>query len=239
MQEEESLYDILGVRPSATEAELRKAYRREALLWHPDKSTAPAEVASERFKRVSHAFHVLSDAQLRAAYDDDPVPTRRRSGEDWDSHAAWGAWEEFSQEDERTRRARKRKEAAFRFGVCAFAAWSAVLAGLMQQRLRDNHLLFPPPLGPLSARGLGDVSLKVPFRNLTALLVARRVATLDAGAEPLQDTLRDTETLPTARASPGRGPLEGPSSRPCPDALGRPLRPPAPSAPSLPPRPPG
>lgn len=200
MQEEESLYDILGVRPSATEAELRKAYRREALLWHPDKSTAPAEVASERFKRVSHAFHVLSDAQLRAAYDDDPVPTRRRSGEDWDSHAAWGAWEEFSQEDERTRRARKRKEAAFRFGVCAFAAWSAVLAGLMQQRLRDNHLLFPPPLGPLSARGLGDVSLKVPFRNLTALLVARRVATLDAGAEPLQDTLRDTETLPTARA---------------------------------------
>ena len=102
---------------------------------------------------------MLSDAQLRAAYDDDPVPTRRRSGEDWDSHAAWGAWEEFSQEDERTRRARKRKEAAFRFGVCAFAAWSAVLAGLMQQRLRDNHLLFPPPLGAsLSERPRGRLA---------------------------------------------------------------------------------
>lgn len=62
-------YDVLGVGRAAEHREVQRAYRRAALLEHPDKSDRPD--AEERFRRVAEAFEVLSNAELRAQYDFD------------------------------------------------------------------------------------------------------------------------------------------------------------------------
>lgn len=60
-------YEVLGVEKSATEADLKKAYRQLARQYHPDVNKTPE--AEAKFKEVSEAYEVLSDGQKRAAYD--------------------------------------------------------------------------------------------------------------------------------------------------------------------------
>ncbi|NXN86079.1 DJC21 protein, partial [Bombycilla garrulus] len=62
-------YDVLGVRRDAADEELKRAYRRLALRWHPDKNLDNAEEAAEQFKLIQAAYDVLSDPQERAWYD--------------------------------------------------------------------------------------------------------------------------------------------------------------------------
>ena len=61
-------YEVLGVAKNAAEADIKKAYRRMAMKYHPDK-TKGDKAAEEKFKEANEANEVLSDAQKRAAYD--------------------------------------------------------------------------------------------------------------------------------------------------------------------------
>jgi len=61
-------YEVLGVARNASEAELKKAYRRLAMKYHPDRNPDDAE-AEANFKEAKEAYEVLTDAQKRAAYD--------------------------------------------------------------------------------------------------------------------------------------------------------------------------
>ncbi len=63
-------YDVLGVTKNASEAEIKKAYRRLAMKYHPDRNTGDKGAAAEKnFKAVKEAYEILSDAQKRSAYD--------------------------------------------------------------------------------------------------------------------------------------------------------------------------
>jgi DnaJ homolog subfamily A member 5 len=62
-------YDVLEVSRDATAAELKKAYRKLALEWHPDKNAHRHDEAEARFKEVRGAYETLSDANERAWYD--------------------------------------------------------------------------------------------------------------------------------------------------------------------------
>src|SRR5437667_11331627 len=61
-------YEVLGVGRSASEQELKSAYRKLALQYHPDRNPGNTE-AEEKFKEAAEAYSILSDAQKRANYD--------------------------------------------------------------------------------------------------------------------------------------------------------------------------
>jgi molecular chaperone DnaJ len=62
-------YEVLGVIRTATSDEIKSAYRKAALKWHPDRNPEKKDAAEVKFREATEAYSVLSDAQKRAAYD--------------------------------------------------------------------------------------------------------------------------------------------------------------------------
>jgi len=62
-------YEILGVSPTASAEELKSAYRKAAMRWHPDRNPEDKHISEEKFREASEAYSVLSDPQKRQVYD--------------------------------------------------------------------------------------------------------------------------------------------------------------------------
>ena len=73
MAEKRDYYEVLGIQKSASDDDIKQAYRKAALKWHPDRwvsgTDAEKKTAEEKFKEASEAYSVLSDSQKRAKYD--------------------------------------------------------------------------------------------------------------------------------------------------------------------------
>lgn len=101
----QDFYEMLGVPRTATETDLKKAYKKLALQFHPDKNKTPG--ASDAFKAIGKAFSVLSDAQKRKQYDNygaesfeasGGAPSHRNTYRTYNSHYSWNE-EEFSADE--------------------------------------------------------------------------------------------------------------------------------------------
>ena len=68
MSQKRDYYEVLGISKNASEAEIKKAYRKLALQYHPDKNPDDAK-AEEKFKEAAEAYEILSDANKKARYD--------------------------------------------------------------------------------------------------------------------------------------------------------------------------
>jgi len=78
-------YEVLGVSRNASEEDIKKAYRKLAIKYHPDKNPGD-KPAEEKFKEVGEAYEALNDPQQRAAYDEyghDAFDQRRRAASGW------------------------------------------------------------------------------------------------------------------------------------------------------------
>ena len=69
MASKKDYYEVLGVKKDATKDEIRKAYKKLAIKWHPDKNPDNKEEAEKRFKEISEAYSVLSDPEKKKEYD--------------------------------------------------------------------------------------------------------------------------------------------------------------------------
>merc|ERR1711871_1593055 len=69
MVKDTKLYKTLGINQDASESEIKKAYRKLAIKFHPDKNKDNQEEASEKFKDISEAYQILSDPEKRKMYD--------------------------------------------------------------------------------------------------------------------------------------------------------------------------
>ena len=69
MVRDTKLYDTLGINPNASKNEIKKAYRKLSVKWHPDKNPNNKEEATSKFQEISEAYSILSDNDKRKQYD--------------------------------------------------------------------------------------------------------------------------------------------------------------------------
>ncbi|MFM0741092.1 J domain-containing protein [Paraburkholderia xenovorans] len=159
-----TLYDTLGVPMHATEEEIKRAYRKAAMKWHPDRNHGAEDVARATFQDIKDAYAILSDAAQRKVYD--TVYAEQMRG--WEAQRA------------RRQQAQSEREAATRAADEAAYAQMVSLAMRFADEGHNRDVLFGVLLGRrCEARRAAQIA-----DSVAALQASRREAEKgDAGAE--------------------------------------------------------
>ena len=183
-------YKILGVERTATEEQIKKAYRRLAHKYHPDVSKEPN--AETRFKEMQEAYEVLKDPEKRAAYDQ--LGSRWKEGEQFRPPPDWGSGFEFS--NRRAGRSRTGRSRASRGGAASPHGFGAGSDGGPGDQ--DFSEFFSSLFGggsPFATEGRRggrdtqarvDIELEEAFRGTTRMLELKRPALKPDGSLELR-----------------------------------------------------
>jgi curved DNA-binding protein CbpA len=151
-----TLYDTLGVPMHATDEEIKRAYRKAAMKWHPDRNSGAEEVARATFQEIKDAYAILSDAAQRKVYD--AVYTEQMRG--WEAQRA------------RQQKAQAEREAAARAADEAAYAEMVSLAMRFADEGHNRDVLFGVLLGRrCEARRAAQIA-----DSVSALQASRREA---------------------------------------------------------------
>lgn len=92
----ESYYDILGVGKNATQDEIKRAYRKKAMIYHPDKNNGD-EKAEEKFKEINEAYETLSSPEKRKYYDRfGKEASRQQNAQGFNRNQGFSGFQDFS-----------------------------------------------------------------------------------------------------------------------------------------------
>ncbi|PQV54867.1 J domain-containing protein [Paraburkholderia sp. BL21I4N1] len=191
-----TLYDTLGVPTHATDDEIKRAYRKAAMKWHPDRNSGAEEVARATFQEIKDAYAILSDAAQRKVYD--AVYAEQMRG--WEAQRT------------RRERAQAEREAAVRAADEAAYAEMVSLAMRFADEGHNRDVLFGVLLGRrCEARRAAQIA-----DSVAALQKARReaeaAAKVDvqgAAAETAFDSVDAASGLAAAAAAAKRGAATG------------------------------
>ncbi|MFL9865430.1 J domain-containing protein [Paraburkholderia fungorum] len=151
-----TLYDMLGVPMHATDEEIKRAYRKAAMKWHPDRNSGAEEVARATFQEIKDAYAILSDAAQRRVYDS--VYTEQMRG--WEAQRA------------RRQKTQTEREAAARAADEAAYAEMVSLAMRFADAGHNRDVLFGVLLGrQCEARRAAQIA-----DSVSALQASRREA---------------------------------------------------------------
>ncbi|MFP4890075.1 J domain-containing protein [Paraburkholderia sp. EG304] len=149
-----TLYDTLGVPGHATDDEIKRAYRKAAMKWHPDRNHGAEDVARAAFQEIKDAYAILSDAEQRKVYDTVYAEQMR----------------EWEAQHTRRQRAQAKREAAARAADEAAYAEMVSIAIRFADQGHNRDVLFGVLLGrqcePQRAAQIAD--------SVAALQAARR-----------------------------------------------------------------
>ncbi len=169
-------YKTMGVARDATEAQIKKAYRKLARKYHPDVSKE--KDAEARFKELGEAYEVLKSPEKRAAYDQ--LGRGHRAGEDFQPPPDWGTGFEFSGAGSGDSRFGDASYSDFfdaLFGRAARGASAARRAdargGFEPQRGEDHHAKILLDLDATFEGGARTISLRVPQIDSAGRLQAK------------------------------------------------------------------
>lgn len=181
-----TLYTTLGVQPDATLDEIKRAYRRAAMKWHPDRNLGREAEAHAAFQEIRDAYTILSDAEQRQIYDDVFEREMQR----------WHAEREAQEEQERAAQRESQRLAQEHYEK---------MVAIAMQFADDRHnrdVLF----GVLLGRDC-DAELAARIADSVWALQESRRANAPAADAP------DTEAAPTPAGAAASNPDEAPRPR--------------------------
>ncbi|MBB5398127.1 J domain-containing protein [Paraburkholderia youngii] len=184
-----TLYDTLGVPAHATDDEIKRAYRKAAMKWHPDRNHGAEDVARAAFQEIKDAYAILSDAEQRKVYDTVYAEQMR----------------EWEAQHTRRQRAQAKREAAARAADEAAYAEMVSIAIRFADQGHNRDVLFGVLLGrqcePQRAAQIADsvAALQAARRDeVDASQNAQRAGKAAKGAEAAQAEAAEPELAKTA-----------------------------------------
>lgn len=181
-----TLYDTLGVHAHATSDEIKRAYRKAAMKWHPDRNAGAEAIARATFQEIKDAYAILSDAAQRKVYD--AVYAEQMRG--WEARHA------------RQQQAQAEREAAARAADEAAYAEMVSLAMRFADEGHNRDVLFGVLLGRrCEARRAAQIA-----DSVAALQAARREAEQaeNAGRDESEEGAEFAAEAPEASVAPAK-----------------------------------